>query len=133
MTSSPETGRLTGTESSLRALVDRGFQFIHPTDATGHVIAVVGIRVHDNLVDVVRLNAEHDVVATRMPGSEPDILAPATVLWHSCGTAQRVLGELLALPDGRTPGAGDDDELADASGCWVPVRAGTATWIPAQS
>lgn len=133
MTSSPDHSLLTNTENRLHALIDRGFQFIHPTDAAGQVIAVVGIRVHDNVVDVVRLNAEDDVLATRMPGTEPDILAPSTVLWQSTGAAPRVLDDLLALPDDRTPSAANADELVDTSGCWVPVRAGTSAWVTSRS
>lgn len=132
MTSSVDVFRAADTEQKLRALVDKGFQFVHPRDAAGEVVAVVGIRVHDTVVDVIRLNAESDVVATRMPGTEADILAPATVLWQTTGTADHALDALLALAD-------DDHAAADArdqhetGGCWVPVRPGTSAWMAART
>src|SRR5690349_20768151 len=50
-------------ESGLRALIARGYQFVHPSDATGEVLAVVGVRVHGDVVDVFRLDAEDDATA----------------------------------------------------------------------
>ncbi|MGH3520496.1 MAG: hypothetical protein ACRDQ7_24625 [Haloechinothrix sp.] len=121
---------MAGIEARLRKLISRGYQFIHPTDASGGVVAVVGVRVHDEVVDVVSLNAEDDVVATRMPGTEVDILAPQTVLWQCRGHAQQVLDALIALPDQDTPGAAELTDLGEVTGCWVPVRPGTSTWLP---
>lgn len=93
----------TSTDVQLRALVARGFRFIDPRDDNGDVVAVVGIRAHDNVVDVVRLNDEDDVVASRMP-SDQDVLAPRQVFWQEAGSAQDVLGKMLALPDDGIPG-----------------------------
>ncbi|RSM66705.1 hypothetical protein DMH03_06295 [Amycolatopsis sp. WAC 01376] len=124
------TAEITDIESGLQELIHRGYQFVHPCDANGEVMAVVGVRVHDNVVDVVRLNAEDDVVATRMPGTEEDILEPAVWLWRSAGDAATVLTALLALPDERTPGALFLPETA-AKGCWVPGRGGTSKWLAA--
>jgi hypothetical protein len=92
------------TEEQLRRLVARGFRFIDPRDDDGEVLAVVGVRAHDNVIDVVRLHGEDDAVASRMPGDE-DVLAPTTVFWRHTGSAGEVLDELLALPDDRTPGS----------------------------
>jgi hypothetical protein len=86
-------------ETGLQELVARGYQFVHPADARGEVLAVVGVRVHDNVVDVVRLNAEDDVVAIRMPGTEENIFEPERWLWRRSGDGARVLTEILALPD----------------------------------
>ena len=91
------------TEDQLRALRARGFRFMDPRDEHGEVVAVVGVRAHDNVIDVVRLNAEDDVVASRLP-ADADVLAPTTVFWRQAGSAGEVLGELLALPDDRTTG-----------------------------
>jgi hypothetical protein len=98
------------TEDQLRALRARGFQFIDPRDADGEVVAVIGVRAHHNVIDVVRLKGEDDVTASRLPG-DADILAPATVFWQQTGSACEVLGKLLALPDERGFGS-----------IWVPNR-----------
>ncbi|WP_116204925.1 hypothetical protein [Amycolatopsis circi] len=114
-------------EQGLQRLIDRGYQFVHPTNESGEVQAVVGVRVHDNVVDVVRLNAEDDVEATRLPGSEQNIFAPASTLWRSRGEASQVLGEVLALPE-RPPAT----PAAPADGCWVPGRGGRSKWLAAR-
>ncbi|MGW7530783.1 hypothetical protein [Amycolatopsis sp. NPDC054798] len=113
-------------EQGLQELIARGYQFVHPTDGSGEVQAVVGVRVHDNVVDVVRLNAEDDAEATRLPGSEQNIFAPTATLWRSRGEAGRVLGEVLALPE-RQPAV-----AASANGCWVPGRGGRSKWLVAR-
>lgn len=127
MTSSPEDSEAGDSELRLRALVERGFRFVHPTDADGELAAVVGVRVHDNVVDVVKLRDEDDVLAMRMPGSEADILSPRRTLWQSTGHVSDVLDEVLALPD---------EVAADepgANGCWVPVRPGASKWVTADA
>jgi hypothetical protein len=117
----------------LRELVDRGFRFLHPTDSNGAVIAVVGIRAHDNVIDVVVLRTETEAKAARMPGNERDILAPATTLWQAAGRASVVLGKLSALPDDYAPHgsmpAVDSEIPGPASGCWIPVRPGNTKWV----
>lgn len=128
MTSSAETMAVHDTEAQLRELVERGFRFVHPTDAEGELAAIVGVRVHGSVVDVVKLHDEGDVVATRMPGDETDILSPRHVLWQTTGYVGDVLANLLSLPDELEPGEGTGEE---ASGCWVPVRPGSAKWISA--
>lgn len=118
------------TETYLRTLVSRGFDFLHPRDASGEIAAVVGIRVHDDVIDVVRLRAQDDVVATRMPGDTIDVLRPGVVLWQRAGRDIEVLAALLALPDDRTPGALDLHRADSAArGCWVPVAPGRAKWL----
>lgn len=112
------------TGERLRELVARGFQFVHPRDPDGNVIAVVGVRVHRDLADVVQLRSPGDVLATRIPAGERDVLSPATVLWERQGEARVVLDELLALPEPRSSGA-------DARGCWLAVRPGYARWLSA--
>ncbi|HEU5469349.1 MAG TPA: hypothetical protein VFV67_01755 [Actinophytocola sp.] len=90
--------------TQIKALRERGFRFIDPRDEEGEVVALVGIRVHDEVIDVVRLHGEDDAVAARLP-SDADILAPHRVFWEQAGTAGEVLDKLLALPDDRVPGA----------------------------
>lgn len=127
MTSSREKPEDRDSEARLRALVERGFRFVHPTDADGELAAVVGVRVHDNVVDVVKLHDEDDVLAMRIPGSEADVLSPRRTLWQSTGYVCDVLDEVLALPDEAAAGG------QDANGCWVPVRPGSAKWVTADA
>ncbi|MEC3977035.1 hypothetical protein [Amycolatopsis sp. H20-H5] len=122
---------ITDIESGLQELINRGYQFVHPRDKHGEVLAVVGVRVHDNVVDVVRLNAEDDVTATRMPGTEEDIFEPSKWLWRSRGEAAAVLTELLALPDERTPGALLTPAEARVKGRWVSGATGNSKWLAA--
>ena len=133
-TSSPDlrSGSTANAETRLRALIARGFRFLHPRDATGEPVAVVGVRVHHNVVDVVHLEAEDDVVAMRVPGTELNVLAPTRTWWRSTGSVCDVLDDLLRLPDDRTPGAaaGAGDGAA-VTGCWVPGGPGRATWLTA--
>jgi hypothetical protein len=88
---------------ALLALRARGFRFIDPKDEQGDVVAVVGVRAHDDVLDVIRLNGEDDVIASRIP-CDADVLAPKTVYWQRTGSACEVLAQLLALPDDRIPG-----------------------------
>lgn len=90
-------------DSQLRALVGRGFRFVDPRDEHGEVLAVVGVRAHDDVVDVVELHGEDDAVATRMPPDQ-DILAPRRFHWREQGPASVVLAKLLVLSDDHTPG-----------------------------
>jgi hypothetical protein len=99
----PTVQAVTSTDAQLRALVARGFRFIDPRDENGDVVAVVGVRAHHNVVDVVQLHGEDDVIAARMP-TDQDVLAPRQVYWREVGPAHEVLGAMLALPDDRMPG-----------------------------
>lgn len=114
-------------DQGLQQLIARGYQFVHPTDGSGEVQAVVGVRVHDNVVDVVRLNAEDDAEAARLPGSEQNVLAPTSTLWRSRGEASQVLGEVLSLPE-RPPATA----VASANGCWIPGRGSRSKWLAAR-
>lgn len=103
MTSSTEAP--TSTDRRLAELVAKGFRFMHPRNPDGQVVAVIGVRAHHNVIDVVWLRGEDDVVATRMPGDETNFLTPTRITWRSAGPAGDVLSELLGLPDDRTPGS----------------------------
>ncbi|MFC7341369.1 hypothetical protein [Saccharopolyspora griseoalba] len=109
--------------NGLQALVARDFQFTHPRDASGSLVAVIGIRVHRGVIDILQLFGENDADAARIPGDEPDVLFPSKVLWRTNGSAADVINEVLALPDPR-PEFG-----ADTAGCWVPTQAGRSTWL----
>ncbi|WP_216211404.1 hypothetical protein [Amycolatopsis aidingensis] len=125
------------TEAALGSLIDSGYRFVHPRDARGEIVAVVGVRAHHTVIDVVRLDAEDQVTAIRMPGDEENILEPATVLWRSSGAIGDVVGELLALADEDHPAArpqwAASTDAAAAKGCWVPGHAGRAKWLVASA
>jgi hypothetical protein len=101
----PTTEAPSSTDLRLAELVTRGFRFMHPRNPDGQVVAVIGVRAHHTVIDVVWLRGEDDVVATRIPGDETNFLTPTRILWRSAGTAGEVLAELLDLPDDRTPGS----------------------------
>lgn len=99
MTSSHNTAAKTTVR--LNALILRGFQFLYPRNHKGELAAVVGVRAHDNVIDIVRLHDENDAVATRMPADEVNVLVPTRYSWQRSGPACRVIEELLELPDDR--------------------------------
>ncbi|PRX47445.1 hypothetical protein B0I33_10523 [Prauserella shujinwangii] len=111
MTSSAEQPAV---EELLGRLIERGYRFVHPRDERGEVIAVVGVRAHGTVVDVIRLDAEDDVTAMRLPGDEPDILKPARALWRTSGSMPDVVDAVLTLADD----AFAVDRRA-VHGCWV--------------
>lgn len=118
MTSSSEAATQTDDiDARLRELVARGFQFIPPRDADGEVVALIGVRGHDDVIDVVQICSEDDVVATRMPSDEEDVFAPSTVTWQTMGPAADVLADLLALPD--RPGTASS-RLHVVARSWTP-------------
>jgi hypothetical protein len=86
-------------EIRLRALIGRGFQFLYPHDTNGELAAVVGIRAHDNVIDIIKLHNSDHAVATRMPADEENVLLPTRYTWRRSGSACIVLEELLELPD----------------------------------
>lgn len=118
---SPGADDLSG---QLRALMARGFRFAHPLRANGDVAAVVGVRAHHTVVDIVQLLGEHDADAARVPGDEPDILFPRRLLWRATGRAREVLDKLLDLDD-ECPTAA----VAPQRGWWIPTSPGHATWL----
>lgn len=112
----------------LRRLIACGFRFAHPRDAQGSLVAIVGARPHHGVIDIVQLFGEKDADAARVPGDEPDILLPHTVLWRITGPARTVLDRVLALPDPVT----DEDKVRRRShGYWMPTQPGRATWLAA--
>ena len=127
MTTQAESDTL---EDRLQTLMARGFQFVHPRTAEGALVAVVGVRAHDDVIDVVRLNAEDDAEAMRIPGDEQDVLAPSTRLWSRSGDTFSVLDELLGLSE-HTAVPKNTTEKPSNGGCWVPTSPGQAKWLAA--
>jgi len=74
------------------------FEFATDQAADGSIEALVGVRVHDGVIDIFELYGEDEATATRLPDSEPNIMLARTVLWHTRGTAYEVIDELLSLP-----------------------------------
>jgi hypothetical protein len=111
----------------LRALMALGFRFAHPRHPDGAIAAVVGVRAHDNVVDLVQLLGEHDADAARIPGDEPDILSPRHVLWRATGPAHSVLQQVLDLDD---PGIVTDSAYRQ-NGCWLSLGPSRSVWLPA--
>ncbi|WP_243866391.1 hypothetical protein [Actinophytocola oryzae] len=66
-------------------------------------MAVVGVRAHDDVIDVVEILGEDEAVATRMPPDQ-DVLAPRRIHWREQGPASVVLARLLLLADDHVPG-----------------------------
>lgn len=112
-------------EAALNRLIAGGYRFVHPRDADGEVVEVVGVRAHGPVIDVVRIGAEDEVEATRMPGDEVDILAPQKVLWSRSGQIKDVVDGLLSLADGEHSGANPEHP----SGCWIPGESGKAKFL----
>ncbi|RSM79523.1 hypothetical protein DMH04_31605 [Kibdelosporangium aridum] len=115
------------TEDRLRQLIARGFKFVHPRDESGAITAIVGVRPHDNVIDVVQLRTEDDAIALRMAGDTKDVLAPEAHSWRAEGPAPRVLDELLSLPDVVA------EEGTRTGGCWIHTDKNRAKWVPATS
>lgn len=90
-------------DAQLRALVGRGFRFVDPRDEHGDVLAVVGVRAHDDVIDVIEIHGEDEAVATRMPPDQ-DVLDPRRIYWREQGPASVVLARLLFLADDHVPG-----------------------------
>jgi hypothetical protein len=130
----PVTDPVTAVVDQLRNLVALGFKFIHPRTDDGHLVAIVGVRAHHQVIDVVEVRTETDVVATRMPADEENVFAPTDVLWRTTGQANTVLAELLTLSNDQSPDDPHDDEPPQpANGCWVPIHPGRSRWLAATS
>lgn len=117
----------------LRALIARGFRFAYPRRANGEIAAVVGVRAHHGVVDIVQLLGEREADAVRIPGDEPDILSPRRVLWRGTGPARTVLTQVLHLPDSDSidsTDCGSDSARTEHNGCWVPAGHSHSVWLP---
>ncbi|WP_237774521.1 hypothetical protein [Actinosynnema sp. ALI-1.44] len=101
---------------------------MHPRDETGDITAIVGVRPHHDVIDVVQLRTEDDAVALRLAGDTTDVLAPTSHSWRSAGPAPRVLDDLLNLPDVET-----DNPPTSTTGCWIHTDKNRAKWVPARS
>lgn len=107
--------------SDLDALTTRDFDFAHPRDASGALVAVVGLRVLHEVIDVVQLFSENDAEAVRVPNDEPDILFPQRVVWRTTGTTQQVIADLVELDEPSR------HRHVQPTGYWPPAPSHTAS------
>lgn len=114
------TQRLQG----LRAL---NFRFATNRDTTGMVVALIGVHVHHGVIDIIAVYGEHDADAIRIPDNEVNVLLPRTTLWHTTGSANHVIDDLLRLPVplGAVPNTRQRD------GSWIPTAPGRLIWLTA--
>lgn len=87
-----------GIGARLQAMRALHFEFATDQADDGSIEALVGVRVHDGVIDIFELYGEDDATATRLPDSEPNIMLARTVLWHTRGTSYEVIDALLGLP-----------------------------------
>ena len=109
----------------LQALRAQNFRFATNRDTTGMVVALIGVRVHHGVIDIIAVYGEHDADATRIPDHEVDILFPRTTLWRTTGSANHVIDNLLSLP---TPVHAVPD-TPHHNGSWIPTAPGRLTWL----
>lgn len=87
------------SSTRLRALVARGFRLMPPVrDTDGELMALVYVRPHGDLVDVVELRGEDDVRAARV-SRDHHLRDGQDAHWRMAGSACDVLDQVLALPE----------------------------------
>lgn len=111
-------------DTALKHLIAAGYRFVHPRDDDGDIVAVVGVRAHDTVVDVVRIDGEDDVTAIRMPGDEEDVLEPTKSLWQRTGPVGEVVADMLSLTD-----EAHATSAEPLTGCWVPASPGRSAFL----
>jgi hypothetical protein len=98
MTSSTEAHN--DSSVRLRELVARGFRLMPPVrDTDGELMALIYVRPHGDIVDVVELRSEDDVRAVRVSRGKSISGDPTFAHWRTVGSACDVLDQVLALPD----------------------------------
>jgi hypothetical protein len=84
----------------LRQLVARGFRLMPPVrDTDGELMALIYVRPHGDIVDVVELRGEDDVRAARVSCDESNRDDLTSTHWLTAGSACDVLDQVLALPE----------------------------------
>jgi hypothetical protein len=59
-------GHLADITQRLQALRALNFRFAANRDTTGMVVALIGVRVHHGVIDIIAIYGEHDADATRI-------------------------------------------------------------------
>ncbi|MEV0084309.1 MULTISPECIES: hypothetical protein [Saccharopolyspora] len=100
MTSSVEVEDQDASSIRLRKLVARGFRLMPPVrDTDGELMALIYVRPHADIVDVVELRGEDDVRAARVSRGADFRDDRAEAQWRTAGSACDVLDQVLALPE----------------------------------
>ncbi|MBB5156628.1 hypothetical protein [Saccharopolyspora phatthalungensis] len=98
MTSSAETHH--DSSKRLRQLVARGFRLMPPVrDKDGELMALIYVRPHGDIIDIVELRGEDDVRAARVPRDDRIRDDRASTHWRTAGSVCEVLDQVLALPE----------------------------------
>ncbi|MBQ0923682.1 MULTISPECIES: hypothetical protein [Saccharopolyspora] len=83
----------------LRQLVLRGFQLMPPVrDGTGELEALIYVRPHGDVIDIVEVLAEDHVRAARVPRRGEIRTDDNAAYWRTTGNVVDVVDEVLALP-----------------------------------
>lgn len=120
----PSGGTVASFDEGLQALIERGFRFMHLTDANGDVVTVVGSYGWAAYYDRIHIHGEDEAIAARAlldarPGADE-------VVWSYQGDATSTIQELLAVPKPHEPGAPRLSRRAPV-GLWLP---GTGRALP---
>ncbi|MCI2418124.1 hypothetical protein MOQ72_11865 [Saccharopolyspora sp. K220] len=84
----------------LRQLMARGFRLMPPVrDTDGELMALIYVRPHGDIIDIVELRGEDDVRAARVSRKDGIRDDPSTAQWRTAGAACDVLDQVLALPE----------------------------------
>jgi hypothetical protein len=65
------------------------FYFARIRDNCGTVVALVGVRVHHGMIDVVQFYGEHEADAVRILSTAENFVLPFDVLWSTSGRPPR--------------------------------------------
>lgn len=84
----------------LRQLVLRGFQLMPPVrDGTGELEALIYVRPHGDVIDIVEVLAEDNVRAARVPRRGEIRTDDNAAYWRTSGAVIDVVDQVLALPE----------------------------------
>lgn len=84
----------------LRQLVLRGFQLMPPVrDGTGELEALIYVRPHGDVIDIVEVLAEDHVRAARVPRRGEIRTDDSAAYWRITGDVIEVVDQVLALPE----------------------------------
>jgi hypothetical protein len=88
----------------LRHLRALAFYFARTRDDAGELVALVGIRMHHGVIDIIQIYSEYDAAAIRLPSTVLEDRRPDPPLWSASGPPEDVIDTLLGLPDPVHPG-----------------------------
>ncbi|WP_093415951.1 hypothetical protein [Saccharopolyspora flava] len=84
----------------LRQLVLRGFQLMPPVrDGSGELEALIYVRPHGDVIDIVEVLAEDHVRAARVPRRGEIRTDDSAAYWRVAGGVIEVVDQVLALPE----------------------------------